>query len=321
MILESNYNNIPLYAYNKHLATIIPSVFRKVEGIYYTRKRITLSDSDFLDIDGLYNNNNRVVVLSHGLEGSADKQYIKGAAKLFSENGWDVVAWNCRSCGGEMNEALRMYHHGDVHDIGEVVDWIKSLNIYQTIGFIGFSMGGVINSKYLATKSGEVDSAIAFNVAISAPCDLEACALALDERKNKVYKSKFLNSLKTKLIQKEAQFPGSIDVDRLRSIKIWSEFDEHFSAKMNGFNNRKEFYRQATLLNFLSDIKVPTLILNSFNDPIIPATSNPVELAKTSKIVNLESPKYGGHCGYTIKGEYYTYAEKRSLEFADKLIS
>ena len=321
MILNSNYQNFPLYAYNKHLATIIPSVFRKIDGVEYTRKRITLSDGDFLDIDGVYNNNDKVVILSHGLEGSADKQYIKGAAKLFIENGWDVIAWNCRSCSGEMNLAPRLYHHGDIEDIGEVTDWTLSQNQYKQIGYIGFSMGGVINSKYLSTKGNTVDSSIVFNVAISAPCDLEACALALDERENILYKKKFYNSIKDKLIEKDKQHPGMLDVNRLNTIKYWYEFDESFSAKMNGFSDRKAFYKQATLLNFLEDIKVPTLVLNAQNDPIIPAISNPFTIARKSSFVHLEMPKYGGHCGYSVKGDYHNYAERRSLEFYNDIVN
>lgn len=321
MIEFQNYDQLPIYAYNHHLATIIPSLFRNIKDVNYSRERLYLKDKDFIDLDLLKNNNNKIVILTHGLEGNSEKHYIKGTAKLFLENNWDVIAWNCRSCSGELNNARRIYHHGDTDDISEVVNWASLNNHYKTIGLIGYSMGGVINTKYLATRTDQHPATLSFNIAVSTPCDLEACALTLDQSNNIVYKRKFLNSLKKKLILKSAQFPDYIDIAKLHTIKFWSEFDEHFSAKMNGFANRKEFYQQATLLNFLEDVKIPTLILNAENDPLIPVSSNPVKIAKNNKYIELVLSKYGGHCGFTIRNNAYTYAERCALEFANEVRS
>ncbi|HMG17050.1 MAG TPA: alpha/beta fold hydrolase [Saprospiraceae bacterium] len=317
MVFEYNYKNLPLYAYNKHLATIVPSIFRKVNGIEYLRERLILKDNDFLDIDVVYNKNNKAVILSHGLEGNSEKSYIKGTAKLFLENGWDIIAWNCRSCSGEMNKAKRIYHHGEVEDIGEVVDWAVVKNQYKSIGLIGFSMGGVINTKYIATQKANLSDKLTFNIAVSTPCDLEACALTLDQKNNFIYKRKFFKSLKDKLMLKADQYPGMIDTDLLQRIKYWRDFDEHFSAGMNGFANRRAFYQQATLNNFLEDVTIPTLILNAANDPLIPIESNPSSIAKSNKMLQVEITKYGGHCGYSLRKDEYTYAERSALRFAE----
>ncbi len=317
MIHLKTYNNFPLYAYNPHFATILPSVFRNITEVNYLRERLILKDNDFLDIDTINNNKQKAVILSHGLEGNSDKHYIKGTAKLFLQHGWDVIAWNCRSCSGELNKAQRIYHHGDVEDIGEVVEWASLKDQYKTIGLIGFSMGGVINTKYIATQKDNLSEKLAFNIAISTPCDLEACALSLDQKNNFIYKRKFLTSLKNKLMLKAEQYPGMIDIERLQTIKKWSDFDEYFSARMNGFANRREFYQQSTLLNFLEEVNIPTLILNAANDPLIPFDSNPISMAKFNKKLQVEITKYGGHCGYTQRNDEFTYAERSALKFAE----
>jgi len=110
----SYYEKRPWYLFNRHMETVIPSLFYKVDGINYQRERLELEDGDFLDLDWLAGGNNRLLILSHGLEGSAGRHYIQRPAKFFSNKGWDILAWNNRSCSGEMNRLPRFYHHGGV---------------------------------------------------------------------------------------------------------------------------------------------------------------------------------------------------------------
>jgi uncharacterized protein len=100
IIPHSSFPGAVSWQYNGHLQTLIPGIFRRVNGVYYTRERIFTPDNDFLDLDWILNGHERLVVLTHGLEGNTDRQYMRGAAKIFRDNGWDVLAWNCRSCSG-----------------------------------------------------------------------------------------------------------------------------------------------------------------------------------------------------------------------------
>ncbi len=88
-IVKSKYDTPPWYFINGHFETIVPSLFYEVEGVNYERERLELMDGDFLDLDWLKRGNRRLMVLSHGLEGSSDRHYIKRPAKYFSEKGWD----------------------------------------------------------------------------------------------------------------------------------------------------------------------------------------------------------------------------------------
>ena len=84
--------------FNGHLQTIIPSVFREVTGVQYQRERLPTPDDDFLDLDWSFNQGRKLVIISHGLEGSSDRSYVKGMVKTFQEPGWDALAWNYRGC-------------------------------------------------------------------------------------------------------------------------------------------------------------------------------------------------------------------------------
>ncbi|HEX8061399.1 MAG TPA: alpha/beta hydrolase, partial [Cyclobacteriaceae bacterium] len=74
MIVESKYRHVP-YLTNGHLETIVPSAFRKVKGVLYQRQRLELPDGDFLDLDWLRHSNEtkKLIIISHGLEGSSER--------------------------------------------------------------------------------------------------------------------------------------------------------------------------------------------------------------------------------------------------------
>ena len=218
IIHKSSYTSPPFYQFNGHLQTILPGMFRKVE-IQYERERLTLSDGDFVDLDWHVHNNQRLALLSHGLEGNSERPYIKGMAKLFAEHGWDVLAWNCRSCSGEMNRNFRLYNHGEIGDFGEVIQHINRTKRYDQIALIGFSMGGSITLKYLGIHGKEIPDNIAKAVAFSTPCDLKSGAEILDEPQNKIYRNRFLKKLKIKLEAKAAQFPKNSTCQNLKTCR------------------------------------------------------------------------------------------------------
>ncbi|MEY4905819.1 MAG: hypothetical protein RLZZ292_3634, partial [Bacteroidota bacterium] len=121
LIKKSTYRP-PFYLLGGTLQTLVPALFRKIEAVGYERERLTLSDGDFIDLDWIKTGQKRLVILTHGLEGDSQRHYMRGMATIFRDAQWDVLAWNCRSCSGEMNRALRMYNHGDTDDISELIE-------------------------------------------------------------------------------------------------------------------------------------------------------------------------------------------------------
>jgi predicted alpha/beta-fold hydrolase len=315
-IVESGYRNVPFYLFNGHVQSIYPSVYRKVEGVSYERERLTLSDGDFVDLDWIDKGCDKLLIITHGLEGNTDRQYVKGAAKLFAQEGWDVLAWNCRSCSGEMNKAFRLYSHGEIGDIGEVVSHAQKRKTYKEISMMGHSLGGSITLKYLGVNAPHLDEKIKSATVFSTPCDLKIGAEILNKRSNKLYRKKFLAKLRIKIEYKASKFPGRIDLSDFDRINEWKDFDEYFSAPLNGYENADEFYEESSAINFMGDIKVPTLVCNAKNDPILAGDCYPKDLCKNHLFLHLEMPKNGGHCGFLQSGDEFAYSERRALEFA-----
>ncbi len=315
VLQHSTYTDPPLYQFNGHLQTIFPGTFRKVP-LTYERERLELPDGDFVDLDWLDRRSRRLAILTHGLEGNSERHYIKGMAKIFSENGWDVLAWNCRSCSGEMNRHLRLYHHGEIGDFGEVILHALRKKDYEKVVLIGFSLGGNITMKYLGVHGKWAPAPIQRAVAFSSPTDLKAGAAILDHPSNRLYKKRFLRKLRIKIEHKAQQFPGSLDLSKLDEIKVWRDFDEHFSAPLSGFPDAEAFYYDASAKNFISGITVPTLLVNALNDPILPPACYPVDICDKHPHLYLEMPRIGGHVGFQLRRDpLYMWSEYRALAF------
>ena len=319
-VIESSYKNPPFFQFNGHLQSIIPSIFRKVEGIFYERERFTLSDGDFVDIDWLKNNNDKLVILTHGLEGDSHRHYIKGPAKLFSQHGYDVLAWNCRSCSGEINRALRLYNHGEIGDFGEVIAHALKQKKYQKVALVGFSMGGNITLKYLGANGSKIPVEIKVGVSFSAPTDMLSSVELLDLPSNLFYRKRFMEKLFKKMEIKAKMHPNQIDLSLYKKVKVWKDFDTFFSAPINGFKSADELYEQASAINFMEDTIVPVLICNAQNDPLLSPECTPSKLAQRHPLIFVESSKQGGHVGFMNPNQEFTWAEHRALDFVNNTL-
>ncbi|RPA69336.1 alpha/beta fold hydrolase [Cyclobacteriaceae bacterium YHN15] len=315
IIYQSTYGPPPKLLVNGHLETIYPSIFRKIEGVKYKRERIYTPDNDFLDIDWSKVGGSKLLIISHGLEGSSDRHYAKGLAKLFNHNGYDVLAWNNRSCSGEMNQGPILYHHGASYDLETVFKYVEGTQPYEEYYLAGISMGGAQTLKYLGEKGLDLDPKIKRAAVYSTPCNLPASAGTLKEKGNAFYKNRFLVKLKAKMQLKGEQYPGLVDMDLLKKVKDFDTFDTHFTAKVHGFKDADNFYKSVSADNWMENIQIPTLIINALNDPLLAGKCYPIELAKKHTEIHLEMPKRGGHTGFLVKGQEFTWAEYRFLDF------
>ena len=314
LIDTPSYRSRPLLFFNRHIETIFPSLFFKAVDINYQRERLELADGDFLDLDWVQNHNTKLMIISHGLEGGTDRYYVKRTANYFSQRGWDILAWNCRSCSGEMNRLPCFYHHGATHDLADVVDHALKNRTYQQAVLFGYSMGGSLSLKYLGENPGR-DSRIRGAVTFSVPCSLHDSARQLERRENRIYKMKFLKKLLVKIQKKALEHPGVIPVDPIENISSFDDFHRHYTVPLHGFENIGDFYKKATCDQFLPQINRPVLIVNAQNDPMLGKKCYPREVASQNPNVYLEIPTKGGHTGFTLWGKDYSWMELRAEAF------
>lgn len=304
----------PSLLFNAHLQTIYPSLFRKVD-VNWRRERIATSDNDFLDLDWLNQKSKKLVIISHGLEGSSRRPYVNGMAKTFFQNAYDVLAWNYRGCSEEMNRQLRFYHSGATDDLDTVIKYSLSLNQYDKIYLIGFSLGGNLTLKYLGEQGDHISPNIKKATVFSVPLDLHSSCIQLSKPSNWIYSQRFLRSLKKKVIGK-AKMYSHLDINPLSKINTLIDFDDQYTAPLHGFSNAIDYYTKCSSIHFLDRIKIPTLIVNAYNDPFLSKECFPANHLKDNTYITFEMPHQGGHCGFASFNQNGVYwSEQRALDF------
>jgi uncharacterized protein len=312
VVSPSSYRR-PLLLLSGHLQTIVPALFRRMRPLPPAeRERIETGDGDFLDLDWFRQGNRRLAVISHGLEGSSRAGYVRGMAAALLGAGWDVLAWNFRSCSGELNRSARFYHSGDTTDLREVLR--HGLGGYPIAALVGFSLGGNVILKFLGEEPERVPGAIRTAVTFSVPCDLPTSAARLDLAENRVYTRRFLRSLQRKVKEKARAMPGSIDPAGVESIRSFEEFDGRYTAPMHGFRDAMDYWKRSSCRPFLPRIRIPCLLVNARNDPFLSPECYPEEEARASGCFFLEMPESGGHVGFSSFGGLF-WSEARTIEF------
>lgn len=315
-LIESTYK-APYFFKNGYVSTVYSGLIRRVNGIIQERERINLSDGDFLDLDWSYadQKSNKLIILLHGLEGNAQRPYMTGTAKLFNEEHIDAVCVNFRGCSGEDNLKYRSYHSGATEDLEDIIHHILKTKHYREIYIKGISLGGNLLLKYLGERE-HIPQEIKAGIAISVPCDLYGSCKELHALKNRPYHDRFKTHLVDRLKIKQTQHTDMLSIEDIKSIKTLKDFDDVYTAKAHGFKDALDYYEQSSCLQFLPQIKTPTLIINALNDSFLSPECYPIKEAKQSSNIFLEMPKNGGHVGFHRNRGFY-YNEIRALQFAN----
>ncbi len=317
LLPDSTYKK-PSILFNRHLETIIPGLSRNPKDTpNYQRERIDTKDGDFLDLDWAKQKSNRLIILSHGLEGNSDKSYIQGMGKMFYNQGWDVLAWNYRGCSGEMNRTNRFYHSGATDDLVLVIENAVSKG-YSEIVLVGFSLGGNLTLKYLGDektpKFEQVKKACVFSV----PLDLEGCSLEIDKPHNILYSLRFLKSLNQKVRDKLKVQPDFMGIKEYKNAKSVFQFDNEITAPLHGFKDAVDYYNSCSAVNFIENISIPTLVVNALNDPFLSDSCYEPSVFEKNNFAFLETPSHGGHVGFSdYNNDGIFWSEQRALEWME----
>lgn len=319
VLATSSFSGAPAWQFNGHLQTIIPSAWRRVPGVAFERERIDLADGDFLDLDWLDNGSRKLIVLSHGLEGSSRAHYMKGMAKIFATQGWDVLAWNFRSCSGEINRALKFYGY-DSNDLEAVIAHAMRTRHYEQINLVGFSMGASVVLKFLGRYGAQLPAPVVNAVVFAPQCDLASAAWQMDHRPSlRIYRQKFLQRMAWKFHQKARLYPEILDTGKIDATKTWMEFSAAFVAPTLGFNSVESFLRAGSCTQDLAGIRIPTLMVSAQNDPLLTRACFPVKQAEKHPYLLLEMPRQGGHIGFQSReSRQWMWSEHRALRFVQE---
>ena len=288
----------PFWFKNNHINTISAALFRRKMKLIFERKRFKLKDDDFVDLDFVITGADKLVILMHGLEGSSDRAYIRGMAKILSEHHFDVLAFNFRGCSGEPNLSMKGYHMAATEDLGEVITFLQDENKYKSIYLVGFSLGGSVVLRFLSLLKGNPSlNNVKGGVAFSVPLHLVNANKAIDRLENAMYRIRFLLSLKKKMKLKQIQFPSNNLFPKKWEYNF-TFFDNFYTGPVHGFKNAHDYWQKAGALNVLDKIEVPCLLVNAADDSFLSEQCFPHDLAHKNSNFYFCCPEWGGHVGF-----------------------
>ena len=288
----------PFYLKNPHLQTIWASRIRYVSPFPYEEERFTLPDGDFLmlywrDIEKKQQDQTPLVLLLHGVSGSAQSVYVRGMIKGIFEDGMGCVGISLRSAGNIHNKTAKAYHAGETDDLRAIVIALKERFPNRPLIGVGFSLGGSILLNYLSRYRDLV-----LGCAISVPIDMIDAAQAIRSKQARIYEQNFVKRLKKLVVIKEKELKhAGIDTKKLLQVKSIRDFDQHGTAPLYGFESAEDYYNKTSSKQHFHKIQAPTLLIQAKDDPVLGPKCYLRPSEVPSYMTYIEE-HFGGHVGF-----------------------
>lgn len=259
-----------------------------------------------------------VIVIAPGLSSTSQTSYIRRVVRALHEKKYHVCVINTRGFGGSAASTKFMINSAYTKDFRTVIRRFFSKDAitkrfgcaFPVIG-LGLSNGGATLSKYLGEtgRDGEephLDAAITCH----APNDF----VHVVEHMNRgtmqkcIYQPDMCSDVKSYIFRhEEFQHIPNIDTEyvfkqgNIHRFTRVIHFDEHIFSKTSGYRSIHQYHMDASPVLWLPYTPIPTLVLASFDDPVIGRTVMPHRwqemCANNPRLVSVEV-RQGGHLGF-----------------------
>ncbi|AAS50967.1 ABR194Cp [Eremothecium gossypii ATCC 10895] len=285
-----------------------------------------------------------LIVVAHGLAGGSHENIIRAlVTELLSVgNGqFNVVVLNSRGCARSKIANKKLFSAFHTMDIREFINREHARQPERKIYGLGFSFGSVIFGNYLGEEGDK--SPLSGAVCCAGPWDMFASSKMLNDDFwiSRLFGKNLVKHLSRLLHvnRKELEYDGSKGDDvedasptnpashiftkenlaRASTMACTRDFDNFFTAPALGFKNANDYYKAASPVNIVGKIRVPTLLINALDDPMVGAEGFlPIEKLRSNKHILLCTTDIGGHLAYLDKN-YTPWMAGRVAEFLSKM--
>jgi hypothetical protein len=315
-----------------HRQTLAAALLRAVRGPPSVARVVAVDDANRLRLRCSWHAPDQVetgrpvLVMVHGLGGSADSPYMKGAGAKAYAAGLDVVRVNQRGADDSIELVERTYHSGLYQDVLAVVDALRAEGRGPFV-LAGWSLGGNCVLR-LAGVLGEalIHRDVRGVAAVSPSLHLPSCAEALDtDPRCRLYRDHFVRELMEQAAVCDAAGKGHGLMPGLSGVSSLRDFDDRWTARLHGFDGADDYYQRASALPVLDQVAVPTLLIHARDDHLVPCGALESTTLPPGSPVRVVLTDGGGHCGYLGRGRPFedgvrdtdrAWAEHRVVRFA-----
>jgi predicted alpha/beta-fold hydrolase len=324
------FNNSPELNKRKFKATwYLPTAFMQIiygavgdENPYipYDRELVDLKDQGKIALDWLVplpsvdKEETRILLILHGLSGGSEANYVRHAVQNSQRNGFRTAVMNNRGINSQLYTP-KYYNFASTEDLAEIVQHIKQKYPKADLYCMGLSMGGNIAMNYAGEKGEKCEFKAL--TCLANPFDLEKCAHLIATVPNWIYHWSILNNFKKNYFKtKDMLLLGrNFDPEVVEKSRTIEEYDRNFTAKIHGYNNVHEYYRQVGCKKCIQHVKIPVLCMHSWDDPIVDNSVIPMkELQENPNIIFVQTPR-GGHIDWFTTRFAKRWAYLPAIEF------
>ncbi|HSG90765.1 MAG TPA: alpha/beta fold hydrolase [Pseudomonadales bacterium] len=236
-----------------------------------------------------------VIVALHGWHGSADSLYLLSTAGRLFDAGFDVVRLHLRDHGGTHGLNRELFHSCRIDEAVQALAVIRDWFPMRPFGVLGFSLGGNFALR-LARRAPGANIRVDRVVAVCPVLEPGATMDALDDGWF-AYRRHFMRSWRASMEDKQAAFPDLYDFAPTRSLRSLTAMTDWFVERHTPYESTHHYLGDYTLTgDALRGLTVPTTILSSLDDPVIPADG--LSRLAPSDALDVTATPYGGHCGF-----------------------
>ena len=283
-------------------------------------RSVVLDDGDTVvvhdDRPATWRPGDRVALLMHGLSGShLSPLLVRLAAKLMTR-GLRVFRCDLRGCGAGIGLARLPYHAGRSDDlarvVSSVVNWCRADESpaissplvgsrHPFLNLFGVSLSGNILLKYLGEHPERIPPEVSQAIAVNPPIDLLRSVQTLRGNLTSWYDRHFVGKLCRDLDQRRLHRPDAPMPSTVIRPRGLLEFDDWYTAPVSGFATASDYYEKCSANQFMPGIRVPTTVITSADDPMVPLASITATRDRWSSSVRLAIAAGGGHVGYIAR--------------------
>src|SRR5262249_52500211 len=159
----------------------------------------------------------------------------------------------------------------------------------------GFSLGGNMALKLAGEDAGDPVPMLTRVAAVAPPIDILRCSEMMS-RPNCRYYDRFFARALIKLAKDRRRHYPDDPLPTFPTNPTLRQFDDLFTAPRCGFDDALDYYRKASALPVIPQIRVPTLMITARDDPFVAVA--PFEGLEAPPHVRVEIHERGGHLGF-----------------------
>ena len=259
------------------------------------------------------------LVVLHGTGGSSASTYMQGLSHKAHREGWNAVLVNLYNTNPELPRP-KIFHSGSSREVGELLQKLSMNHQVEEFFLAGVSMGANILLKLMGEWGSDSPLDVRAAGVISPLVDLTTAWKALERPSNFLFQHHFVKNFKKRIQRNRSDLSPFVDVEALMRIKTLRQFDQLFTAPLAGFRDAFDYYEKASALPCLKDIRIPTLLIHSHDDPLLSGAPLTLPETRSNSSLLMKLTRQGGHVGFlerTPSGEDIDrfWAENRLIDF------